>query len=85
LLQAELASPDDLQFGPEFATIIKAARKQLGLELKPATRKLKVVVVGSAKCNAAGLKNGWRLNAYFGSYKGALKQRTPKRPNLGVH
>jgi uncharacterized protein (TIGR03435 family) len=49
LLQAELTKPEDRQFQPDFATVIKAAREQLGLEIKPAKRKLKVVVISSAK------------------------------------
>ena len=49
LLQAELVKPDDQQFLPDPADVIKAAREQLGLEIKPAKRTLQVVEVSSVK------------------------------------
>jgi uncharacterized protein (TIGR03435 family) len=49
LLQAELVKPDDQRFLPDPAEVIKAAREQLGLEMKPARRILQVVEVRSAK------------------------------------
>jgi uncharacterized protein (TIGR03435 family) len=49
LLQAELVKPDDQRFLPDPADVIKAAREQLGLEIKPARRTLQVVKVRSAK------------------------------------
>lgn len=49
LLQTELAKPDERQFEPDFATVIEAARQQLGLDIKSAKRNLKVVVVSSVK------------------------------------
>ena len=49
LLQAELAKPDEQQFQPDRANVIKAAREQLGVEIKPARRNLPVVVIHSAK------------------------------------
>jgi len=49
LLQAELVKPDDQRFLPDPANVIKAAREQLGLEIKPARRTLQVVEVRSAK------------------------------------
>ncbi len=49
LLQAELVKPDDQRFLPDPAEVIKAAREQLGLEIKPARRTLQVVEVRSVK------------------------------------
>jgi uncharacterized protein (TIGR03435 family) len=49
LLQAELVKPDDQQFLPDPAYVIRAAREQLGLEIKPASRTLQVVEVRSIK------------------------------------
>lgn len=49
LLQAELVKPDDQRFLPDPTDVIKAAREQLGLEIKPARRTLQVVEVRSVK------------------------------------
>ena len=49
LLQAELVKPDDQRFLPDPADVIKAAREQLGLEIKPARRTLQVVEVRSVE------------------------------------
>ena len=49
LLQAELVKPDSQQFLPDPTNVINAAREQMGLEIKPVRRLLKVVEVRSAK------------------------------------
>jgi len=49
LLQAELVKPDDQRFLSDPADVIKAAREQLGLEIKPARRTLQVVEIRSVK------------------------------------
>ena len=46
---SDLVKPDDQQFLPDPASVIKAAREQLGLEIKPASRTLQVVEVTSVK------------------------------------
>jgi len=45
LLKSEMARPQEHQFEPDFDRVIKAAREQAGLEIKPARRRLPVVVV----------------------------------------
>lgn len=47
LLQTELAKPAEQQFQPNPTNVIKAAREQLGLEIKSTKRKLQVVEVHS--------------------------------------
>ncbi|HEX7653854.1 MAG TPA: TIGR03435 family protein [Verrucomicrobiae bacterium] len=49
LLQSELAKPDDQRFQPAATNIIAAARDELGLEIKPAKRRLQVVLIRAAK------------------------------------
>jgi uncharacterized protein (TIGR03435 family) len=45
LLQTELAKPEDRQFQPNPTSIIKAAREQVGLNIRPTRRMLQVVEI----------------------------------------
>jgi uncharacterized protein (TIGR03435 family) len=49
LLRAELNKPPEQQFRPDPASVIRAAREQLGLELKPVRQVMKVIEVQTAR------------------------------------
>ena len=49
LLKLELAKPKDQQFRPDREKVIKAAREQLGLELRPANRNVTVLEIRDAR------------------------------------
>jgi uncharacterized protein (TIGR03435 family) len=49
LLKAELARPDERQFQPDPARVIRAAREQLGLELKLTNRKMPALLVQATR------------------------------------
>jgi uncharacterized protein (TIGR03435 family) len=48
IIREELSKPDDQRFLPEPEAVIKAVRERLGLELKPAKRRVDILIVEKA-------------------------------------